>query len=1334
MANSNVNIANRLFAYIKHGVDITEDIKQMYQNSLILIGDEKQIYVPAKNAYVGISMTSYNITNSRIDDVSYRLDQLANTLSQDLVSKIYPNYSIDEYNQYSSNMSSTDFIKMNNEITIKALGNYAIDPADRPKDANDNIIGNVVTSYNLARGTSKDGENGTVVNVNDDPRLFDKGQLYANSGITITPHYGGTQQFENPQTGQIITKQVGNYIVIDDKQTWSYMTSAYSYTLNYAQQYTNSEVERLYHNLLGTGHKVFVPVSIDSVFIDVVDTFDSREVSNPASAADYDWTSGTGDDTKYYAYIIPSDVIVIEHDNVKDYYRFNDREYYYRQATPQTIYNPDYDDIATQTEYVAKTKAQIITEIQNSQAGNDYVKYDETETAAAIHRFPVNQIYVIEEEDVNTYNMNLRDGINTLKEVAYILDQLTDGQLGKVTYLTYSQYNNCVVIPQDYNEATNPGVKYAEDGTASQLTDNNVNLYYIRPQNSDPNDNDIYAYVVNTMDPDNLGIQIAYSISGNKAQIDDLHRHVELNEEGKTSLRSINTTETELASIVMRGGFSSFTNASQTDQENGAYWVNTDTNNAQEADPMGHPNNVDSTWPARDYRVGDVDIRLKLDVATTYSTVNSVAKPDLEESTTEFGVEYRGIYQKADMTQLSDASTYYTYTGGAMVVVPAADLATAEYDYTKLPTGTQYYWIPAEDEITATTDINNANINLKLKEITAAELADLIANNATTIPGIAKYGDPATDYNYIFRKDNNDDLVVVGSGGNWLTAAQSYLNDHPDDKLYYASEITPVEYHPLIVEKNQIATTDWVGAYVDAKVSDVGDELENILDAAKEYTDNRINGLDSNYAYSDFQTNVWGPVQAIYNYTPGSTTYTTAYNNLYQHYVNGDPIHYPDSANSEFDFTDYSNTLRNHAQSEYVYNVTEENGIVSAEARELPSDRIIVENNIWGHEESDQPYTFAALEAQNTTSALLNTLYNWVKAASNDYPQNQLFVQDGTAFSKVPTTSALDTANVDYYEYLSYNNQYTLYEPELGFDYTDTNSYNWRQLYTVTPKYVEIDLASAQLTSSDAANVNPSDPQQVATARASVNTLVFNDKYTITKDDQSGAISVSGNSTGSSSSLYYIANGDNAPSEITHKVEYLTSTQKHFDYTNGGHGENELKVKANIVKLEDAKADNTGFADAFDVKTYIDNLFRWVDISASIDQSTLLTRDAFFKHITLAEYNAAGANKPTLYKKNAGNYEAVAVANIQTAFYYYADNVCDPALNSGTGTTSNTSGRGTVTIDNVAYYAREEFDVNGYGSLAFNLNNKYNSSCDYYINIETASINPLNLAETLYGA
>jgi len=66
MNNYNVDIANKIFTYVKHGADITPSIKEIYANSLIFIGDEQQIYVPVIDTYVGVGKTKYNELSKNI--------------------------------------------------------------------------------------------------------------------------------------------------------------------------------------------------------------------------------------------------------------------------------------------------------------------------------------------------------------------------------------------------------------------------------------------------------------------------------------------------------------------------------------------------------------------------------------------------------------------------------------------------------------------------------------------------------------------------------------------------------------------------------------------------------------------------------------------------------------------------------------------------------------------------------------------------------------------------------------------------------------------------------------------------------------------------------------------------------------------------------------------------------------------------------------------------------------------------------------------------------------------------------------------------------------------
>jgi len=68
--NTNVNISNRLLTYVKHGIDVTQDMKNIYSNSMILIGDEKQIYVPVLNAYVGVGESRFSQVEELVNRIA----------------------------------------------------------------------------------------------------------------------------------------------------------------------------------------------------------------------------------------------------------------------------------------------------------------------------------------------------------------------------------------------------------------------------------------------------------------------------------------------------------------------------------------------------------------------------------------------------------------------------------------------------------------------------------------------------------------------------------------------------------------------------------------------------------------------------------------------------------------------------------------------------------------------------------------------------------------------------------------------------------------------------------------------------------------------------------------------------------------------------------------------------------------------------------------------------------------------------------------------------------------------------------------------------------------
>ena len=61
-------LGDKRFTYIDKAADLTLDMIKQYRDSLILISDEKQIYNPLTNSYVGIGMTAYNNLIKKIDN------------------------------------------------------------------------------------------------------------------------------------------------------------------------------------------------------------------------------------------------------------------------------------------------------------------------------------------------------------------------------------------------------------------------------------------------------------------------------------------------------------------------------------------------------------------------------------------------------------------------------------------------------------------------------------------------------------------------------------------------------------------------------------------------------------------------------------------------------------------------------------------------------------------------------------------------------------------------------------------------------------------------------------------------------------------------------------------------------------------------------------------------------------------------------------------------------------------------------------------------------------------------------------------------------------------
>lgn len=1190
MANSNVNIAEKLFAYIHYGKDLKDPIKGVYANSLIFIGDEERLYVPAVNTYVGISKYAFNDVLNDIDAIENRIDELETSLASDKVSKIY----VDWNQTHASNFGVMtgkdewdDEFALKNEITLRGVHDY--DPETGLsygasnknyvwKSAHDTYTSNHATLYQSYSAST-----------------------LATSGITITPHFGEMKPYTNQETGQTTSYRVGNWIEIDDKLTWAYMTSAYAYSISFAQNYTASEVDRLYHNLLGDSKPTYVPVSFASVFTDISEQFNSL----------------TSDEQLNYVAPDGKTLVTPQGDPTKHFLIDSTGEYFYATYTGASV------ESETEKEYHSIRAEELKTNLTSGTPA--FPAGVVTDSDGFGGTYP--QLYVLDEQYNSSYNMNIKDGIETLKEVAYLLDILSDGTLGKTTYVTYGEWKaNPDLVDSSWEPAEDEHGNAIEQTTVDGVTYTRVNA------GVNPADSENYAFYTTTANPDTLGIQIAYSIAGNQKQIEDLHYHAELAEKGKTTLRSIQHTDENFGAINLVGGTRS--------------WTDTDTNQGASSfnGSIDHPNSN----TGNSYLVGDVNIKLDLNTAYTYTTVYYPDGGNLYPHKIDaFGVEWYGTYTKADMSKLSedpDGTTYYKVVEG--VVTP---LGPDEFiqDVHNQPAGTQYWWNPGAE---GNVSVANAEQNAQYYPIDISEFIALSNTGkvyddapqtkeqmiASGTGGIFYVADSSTPSGY--------KVLVNASQTDAITALTNAKNgpDHVST-VYYVFEHKDSIIHAERGE-NKLATTSWVGAYVDETLTELNASLQDNLAKAKEYTDKRINELDSEYIYSDFKAAYWTSYVSYWKDVTGDNdlgiegtpSYTSAYDREYKAFREageaGESVVYKVAADGQQG--EAVVRLSYIANSQYLFNVKEENGIVTAEARELPTDTLKTNVSVWGAENNFEPNRFkytaiTGLSAEEDAETdLLTRLYHHGFGGDN-----QVFVETTeTTYQPVAYNEpGVDLTGV-LYEYDSESNVYVLYDNiNNGIpNYANPADKKWRQLYREAHVYKELNLDDAEDATATRSSVKIGD-------------------YTLTLSG--GEINVTGGNAVASAKLLMI-DATNKPAE---KVEYLTTENKHFSYEDNGHGENEFTVTAHITKIEDATPTNSGFADAYDVKEYINNLIKIVDISATVTQAQISKSDKGFKRVSLAN-TEDGAQLWTRSATGDSVQYSPVTAGTESKSWYFIDN------------------------------------------------------------------------------
>ena len=1063
MANNvNTNLTQRLFAYIQHRDDLTTAMTEVYKNSLIFVGDQRQIYVPLYNAYVGIGMDNYNAVVNRVSTVEQGLADLKQKSTVGVVTGAYVQRTAD----LPDGLAGDDIVgnKLGGDILFTANGNY---------DENSGWAyeHNLVYLFNT---DSKTGSWTTTGGI--------KNNTNATSGIRLSYYIN---YVNDTVDGVPVSRPAGHRIVIDDTMTWSYMTHAYTYSLNFTRDYTNTRIETLYHDLLGEPNPVLVPVPYDSMF-----TIDPTNGNQTFIPGNYYYWNGTGEAK------MPEIIGTGENANLEN------------DAWIST--NPGWAKLADNTTPTSGT-----------------------------------QYYKLSSGYDNTYNMNIADGIQTLKEVAYILDQLSDGGLGSYTYISKTQWtdagNTWTLVAGESNAYTSTDPEYA--GTYFRVITASGN-----PTTSEKN----YAYYVK-VNPENLGIQMAYSIAGNTADINDLHEHVELAEAGKTTTRSMSYINTANLATVSQW---SHTELSITDTDESLPSV---TYNGQSA-----------------YIIGDVISTVSLDLANTYLTYsyamtvndNVYTVSNISEVTGVINdAERVGVFQKVNfVNDLPDfvSGTYYNYDSTAHTMTlqtnkpdgwPKTRQQAVEWG-----NNNNYYWMPGD-----AYDYANATF-----EKTTAE----------------HFAEHHTANDHYYTKDANGHYTYV-TEPTAANVADYYVMT--DDGEYYAQ-------HAIIDTANHIATTAWVDAYYKDNQAKITEQINDILDDAKEYTDQEIGKLDNNLknSYGEFAT--WMENNNhVFTEVPGTADSTTEHNAYWTQYLTE-----ASATKNKYDSAYVANKLR----SQYISNIVETDGVVEiTETTELPTDQLEITNTVWNSQQSkagykkvtevtewpasaDDSLNDADSAIEDVSEQLFTFVYNNGKTPRQIYYHSDTAVNNEYVY--VELTSGTDTAGTSDY-ILNNDGTYSQLDTNAmadaaniidAFNNPTTKSAYWRQVYKKQTPYYEVKTSTISYV-----------------AGADNDTISF-----IGLDGTEHSIVIASNTN-----KLYVKNG------ATTKVEYLTGSVAHYDYTYaGGEGQNKVTLNVNITNVEDSTPTNRGFADSYDVKEYIENIFSWVNLSANVSQSAFESTAAFY--------------------------------------------------------------------------------------------------------------------------
>lgn len=1112
-------------------------------------------------------------------------------------------------------------------------------------------------------------------------------------------------------------KQSANTLTIDDEQTWSYIASAYSYTIGFAKEYTDDQVNRIYRDLLGEVDTRLIPVSEAQVKVRVINpnaTFDQDALTWDETNkrwinvkdSTYGFNNGIGfkesvKDETLSKYIldynsvfvaredVPADanlmtdvissvniasdnysvypwkalkglatVIYNARENAKKEFIYNSLDPYngnvvtnsdeelkkaLDKATDAAVAGYTFTDEGGNTHTIATSFAELknvyfmdyerdsASEHKgenfdrnlsfNESRGDNQLDYTDGENGGAPKTDPTGSygsmyddegngtkdenstnpgygysgtkyslpfIYQIVTEDsindtlwddrkkngklalfaVNTSwtamdNFNLADGINTLKEVAYVLDYITDGwgnqyddAEGNGILLTYTIANNHERIEdhekrlRELEGGTNV-VKaiYKDERTMSQY----VNLHFTSdtswfgvvnnitstnwdtlaeqtwgnkdksPYGLDPNVEQWAIYDVITND--NTHTYVSYAVPSSyiasyNAIMKEYITHKTHTGDDKTIPEVLTVPNfTQLYSYVPNANFTSM--------EVVGFLTPVFNDNTKGQAPQYFK---DSTNKRHDdiflqeipTYVGQVGIGVDINVATTYSS---------------------RLYCDNDKTGFISVdlnSNYIKKTAILHVVLPGIiDIRTAS-------DGAAIDGFATPDDVTVNSnDVPYVNTNYRYNETQCAAIHG--SDNLDNLQKIDKkaaeslletiYG--LTSYTIDAKLSPNPDLIGAEFSLEFIIDPKDAVND-------------TVTYRKTLYEENEKSTVLGVTTVTSYK------EVETDLD-------------DTDKKLHVYVTNINKPYYIRYIETPFEVKQVVTNENALtnvdwvQTYVGHVVTEVGRQLKDvEFEAYLYSKNLINQLdnfhearEGQYVAGIKQENGIVTPIVKDLPKDTISSSVKVWGENTDIVKKYVSANDALEEEIGMDTPIF--VKNGEYDYielPDYDKWIELGRNTVIKYENGVITIGGLEVYWNIGSGMVNASNEKTVRGSFIAGEDYkNFIQCYTRSEQYVQIDAADIVR---NAAN----------TFSYMLNGVEITEFWMLGEADQPAA-----------------------------EKKYISTESYYQSDDSDGSGANILKVTAHITKLSDATEENSGLADAHDIKQTLDNMFEWVDLS-----------------------------------------------------------------------------------------------------------------------------------------